>query len=147
MINATKKTYMAKAETVQRKCYVIDAADKVLGRVATKAAVLLRGKHKVTYTPHVDTGDMVIIINASKIKVTGAKLTDKFYLRYSGYSSGQQRVALKDMLQNKPTKVLELAIFRMIPKGALGSKIQDKLFVYADDKHPHIAQKPVAIDI
>ncbi|MBF0484074.1 MAG: 50S ribosomal protein L13 [Candidatus Omnitrophica bacterium] len=138
---------MAKAETVERKCYLIDAENKVLGRVATKAAVLLRGKHKATFTPHVDTGDMVIVINASKVKVTGAKLTDKFYLRYSGYPSGQQRVALKDMLQNRPTKVLELAITRMIPKGPLGNKVQTKLKVYAGDVHPHTAQKPIAVEV
>lgn len=142
-----KKTYMANDATVVRKSYLIDAKDKVLGRVAVKAAVLLRGKHKVTFTPHVDTGDQVIIINADKIRVTGKKLEDKEYQRYSGYPGGQKIVKLNTMLTHKPVKVLELAIDRMIPSGALGSKILRKLKVYAGDKHPHQAQKPIAIEV
>ncbi len=143
----TTRTYMAKAEDVKHACYVIDAKDKILGRIATKAATILRGKHKATFTPHVDTGDMVVIINAEKIRVTGKKLTDKDYQRYTGYPGGQRHVALQDMLAKRPTKVLELAITRMIPKGALGSRILKKLRIYAGDKHTHQAQNPIALEV
>lgn len=142
-----QKTYMAKADDVERRFYVIDAKDKILGRVATKAASLLRGKHKAIYTPRVDTGDHVIIINADKIKVTGKKLQDKEYRRYSGYHSGQKVVKLGDMLKNRPEKVLELAISRMIQRGALGNTIKRKLKIYAGDKHPHHGQKPVLLEV
>ncbi|MBF0533334.1 MAG: 50S ribosomal protein L13 [Candidatus Omnitrophica bacterium] len=142
-----QKTVMTKAGETQPKCFLIDAQDKILGRVATKAATILRGKHKRTYTPHVDDGDVVVIINAEKIRVTGNKLTDKVYQRYSGYHSGQKRVPLKDMLKLSPEKVMELAVYRMIPSGPLGYKVRRKLKVYAGDKHPHQAQKPVALAI
>ena len=138
---------MAKAGKVEQKCYLIDAKDKILGRVAAKAATILRGKHKPTYTPYVDTGDHVIIINAEKIKVTGKKLEDKEYQRYTGYHSGRKVVSLQDMLKKTPTTVLRLAVNRMIPHGALGNKVRTKLRVYAGDKHPHQAQKPIALEI
>lgn len=143
----TQKTYMAKAGEIEQKCYLIDAKDKILGRIATKAAVILRGKHKPTYTPHVDTGDHVIIINAEKVKVTGRKLEDKEYQRYTGYHSGRKVVSLQDMLKKAPTEVLRLAVNRMIPHGALGNKVRTKLRIYAGDKHPHQAQKPILIEI
>jgi len=106
------KTYIAKQKDIKRACYLIDAQGKILGRIAVKAATLLRGKHKPIYTPHVDTGDAVIIVNVDKIRVTGKKLTDKYYQRYSGYPSGQKSVSLGDMLKHKPAKVMELAIGR-----------------------------------
>jgi len=141
------KTYLPKLNEAQAKCYVIDATDKVLGRVAAKAAHFLRGKHKVTFAPHLDTGDLVVIINAEKIKVTGKKLTDKIYQRYSGYPSGQKRVSLENMLQKAPAEVLRLAVNRMISKGPLGNTIRGRLRVYAGDKHPHQAQNPIAVTI
>lgn len=142
-----KNTYFAKAEEVQRNCYLIDANNKILGRVATKVAAILRGKHKRIFTPHVDTGDVVIIINAEKIRVTGKKLTDKIYQRYTGYPGGQKLLALQDLLKKKPEQVLELAINRMIPKGPLGNSVKRKLRIYAGDKHPHQAQKPIALEV
>ena len=142
-----QKTFMAKANEVERKCYVIDAKDQILGKVAAKAAVVLRGKHKTIFTPHVDTGDYVVIINAAKVRVTGNKLQQKEYQRYSGYPSGQRIVKLADMLANKPTKVIELAVKRMIPSGALGNKVLTKLKIYADENHPHQAQKPIPLEI
>ena len=140
-------SYIAKAIDVKQQCYIIDAKDKILGKVATKAASILRGKHKPTFTYHVDTGDMVVIINAEKIRVTGKKLDQKTYQRYSGYPSGQREVKLKNMLEKVPTKVLELAVNRMIQKGPLGNKIRTKLKVYAGEAHPHQAQKPIALEI
>ncbi len=147
MATAVQKTYMAKANEVERKCYLIDANNKILGKIATKAATILRGKHKPTYTPHVDTGDAVIIINAEKVAVTGNKLKQKEYQRYSGYHGGQKIVKLEEMLKRAPTKVLELAICRMIPSGPLGNKIKTKLKIYAGDKHPHASQKPIPLEI
>ena len=138
---------MAKTNEVQRKCYLIDAKDKVLGRVATKVATILRGKHKPTYTPHVDTGDVVIIINAEKIRVTGNKLENKMYQRYSGYPSGQKSVKLSEMLKRAPAQVMYLAVNRMIPSGALGNKVKTKLKVYAGEEHPHQSQKPIPLEI
>lgn len=141
------KTFMANAQNVERNCYVIDASDKVLGRVASKAASILRGKHKPTFTPHFDAGDNVIIINAEKIRVTGKKLDDKEYLRYSGYPSGQRSMKLKVMLSKNPAKVMELAVNRMIPSGPLGNKARRKLKVYAGTEHPHQAQKPIPLEV
>jgi large subunit ribosomal protein L13 len=139
------KTYMAKKEDIKRQWYLLDAKDKILGRLATKAAVLLRGKHKPIFTPHVDTGDGVIIINAAKIKVTGRKLKQKVYRRYSGYPGGLREVYLETMLAKKPTMVIRLAVERMLPSGPLGRQIVKKLKVYADDKHSHAAQNPIVI--
>ena len=138
---------MAKTNEVKRKFYLIDAQNKILGKIATKAATILRGKHKVTYTPHVDTGDYVVVINAEKVKVTGNKLTQKEYHRYSGYPSGQKSVKLEDMLKKAPAKVIELAVQRMIPSGALGNKVKTKLKVYAGDQHPHQSQKPELLEV
>ena len=141
------KSYRAKPEEIQRVCYVIDAKDKVLGHVATKAAIILRGKHKATFTPSVDTGDMVVIINADKFRVTGKKMTDKMYERYTGYPSGKRIVPLQDMLKKRPTEAMRLAVNRMIPAGPLGDRIRKKLKIYADDKHPHTAQKPIVLEV
>ena len=142
-----QKTYLAKPQEVQQKCYIIDAKDKILGRIATKAATILRGKHKASFTPYVDTGDYVIIINAEKIKVTGNKMKEKEYQRYSLYHSGQRRLTLENFLKKAPTKVLDIAVKGMLPHGTLGTKMRKKLKVYAGDKHPHQAQKPIALEV
>ena len=142
-----KKTYFAKPADVVRSCYLIDATDKILGRIATKAATILRGKHKRIYTPHIDTGDVVIIINAEKVCVTGKKMVLKEYQKYSGYPSGRKVITLQQMLEKQPTQVLRLAINRMLPSGSLGSQIRRKLRIYAGDKHPHQAQKPIALAV
>jgi len=142
-----QKTYFAKAAEINKKYYLIDAKDKILGRVATQAAILLRGKHKAVYTPFIDSGDYVIIVNAGQVRVTGNKLKDKIYQTYSGYPGGQKKYALEVMLQKSPAKVLEVAVNRMIPSGPLGNKIRTKLKVYAGEKHPHAAQKPEPVTI
>lgn len=142
-----KDTYFAKKNEIEKKVYLIDANDKILGRIATKAAAVLRGKHRRTYTPHVDSGDVVVIINAEKVKVTGKKRTDKEYQRYTGYPGGQRILTFDQIMAKEPTAVLRLAINRMIPKGPLGNQIKTKLKIYAGDKHPHQAQKPISLDI
>jgi len=141
------RTYFPKKEKIERKCYVIDAADKVLGRVAAKAAILLRGKHKTIFSPHIDTGDNVIIINASKVRVTGNKMLDKFYTDYSGYPSGLKITTFENMLKKSPTRLVSLAVKNMIARGPQGFKIRTRLRVYAGDKHPHQAQKPISVSI
>ena len=142
-----KRTYVAKKKEVKRTWYVVDATDKILGRLAAKVAVILRGKHKAIYTPHVDTGDGVIVINAAKIRVTGRKMTDKVYRRYSGYPGGLREVTLDKMLSGRPTTVFKLAVRRMLPGGALGNDMLKKLKIYRDGQHPHTAQKPVALEV
>lgn len=141
------KTYLPKVNEIEHKCFVIDAKDKVLGKVAAKAASVLRGKHKRIFTPFLDTGDTVIIINADKVRVTGKKLTDKVYSRYTGYPSGQREMTLSKMLDKCPAKVLELAVSRMFPSGPLAYKQSGKLKVYAGEVHPHAAQKPIALEV
>jgi large subunit ribosomal protein L13 len=141
------KTYLPKEQDIQRKWYLVDAQEKVLGRLASRIAILLRGKHKAIYTPHIDTGDGVIVINASKIRVTGKKMQDKVYRRYSGYPGGLKEVNLATMLTKKPETVIKLAVGRMIPKGALGEKILKKLKVYAGDIHPHAGLKPEKLEL
>jgi len=141
-----KKTYVAQKEDIKRQWYLVDAKDKVLGRLAAKIAVILRGKHKSIFTPHLDTGDGVIVINASKIKVTGRKLKQKVYRRYSGYPGGLREVTLENMLAKKPATVISLAVRRMLPGGPLGRDILKKLKVYADDRHPHVAQNPSVME-
>jgi large subunit ribosomal protein L13 len=141
------KTYVAKKEDIKRQWYIVDAKDKILGRLAVKIAVLLRGKHKVIFTPHLDTGDGVIVINASKIKVTGRKLKQKVYRRYSGYPGGLREVTLETLLAKKPETVVKLAVRRMLPGGPLGRDIIKKLKVYADDKHLHGAQSPQLLEV
>ena len=140
-------TFMQKKSEVERKWYVIDASGESLGRVAVKAAHILRGKHKVTYTPHVDCGDYVIIINASKVNLTGNKLNDKMYYNHSGYTGGLRIRSAKTMRENYPEEMLERAVKGMLPKGRLGRAMYKKLFVYAGEEHKHSAQKPVEIKI
>jgi len=140
-------TFMQKKTEVARKWYVIDANDLPLGRVAAKAAHVLRGKHKVTFTPHVDCGDYVIIINASKVKLTGNKLNDKMYYNHSGYTGGLRVRSAKVMKESYPEEMIERAVKGMLPKGRLGRQMYKKLFVYAGAEHKHEAQKPVEMKI
>ncbi len=137
-----RTTYMAKPNDVERKWYIIDAEGKRLGRLATEAARLLRGKHKPQFTPHVDTGDFVIIINASKIVLTGKKLQNKKYYRHSGYPGGLKVTVAADMLKSKPERMVALAVKGMLPKGTLGRQQNTKLKIYAGTEHPHEAQQP-----
>ena len=139
------KSYMANPDKIERKWYVVDAADCTLGRLASEVAKILRGKNKPQFTPHIDTGDYVIIVNADKIKVTGKKLDQKVYYHHSGYVGGMKETTLKEMLAKKPEKVLELAVKGMLPKGPLGRSMLKKLFVYAGPEHKHEAQKPEVI--
>lgn len=142
------KTYMAAKESVERKWYVIDADGKTLGRLATQIASILRGKHKPIYTPHVDTGDYVIVVNAEKIHLTGKKLQDKKYYRHSGYPGGLKVCTAAELLSSgRPERVLKLAVWGMLPHNRLGRKMFKKLKVYAGDEHPHSAQKPEKLDI
>ncbi len=136
------KTKSAKNTEVDRKWHIVDAEGEVLGRMGSKVASVLRGKHKPSYTPHVDTGDYVIIVNAEKVRLTGAKLDDKEYLSYSGYPGGQKSITAKELMVKHPTKVVENAIKGMLPKNKLGRAMIKKLFVYAGAEHPHGAQKP-----
>ena len=136
-------TFMQKKAEVERKWYIIDATDLPLGRVASKAAHILRGKHKVTFTPHVDCGDYVIILNASNVKLTGNKLTDKMYYNHSGYTGGLRIRSAKEMKERYPEEMIERAVKGMLPKGRLGRQMYKKLFVYAGNEHKHLAQKPV----
>lgn len=140
-------TFMQKKETVERKWYVIDAEGQSLGRVAAKAAHMLRGKHKVTYTPHIDCGDNVIIINAGEVKLTGNKLEGKIYYNHSRYVGGLRERTAKEMRTNYPVEMVERAVKGMLPKGRLGRAMYKKLFVYASDTHPHMAQKPQTIEV
>lgn len=141
------KTFMQTKETVERTWYVIDAADKPLGRVATKAATILRGKHKATFTPHIDCGDYVIIINADKVKLTGNKINDKMYYNHSGFPGGLRTRNAKTMLESYPVEMVERAVNGMLPTGPLGRQMYRKLFVYAGSEHKHEAQKPTTITI
>lgn len=140
-----KNTYMQKKEEIVRNWYVIDAEGMPLGRVATRAAHILRGKNKPTFTPHVDCGDNVIIINASKVVLTGNKLNDKIYYNHSGYTGGLRERTAKVMKENYPVEMMERAIKGMLPKGRLGRQMYRKLFVYAGEEHPHAAQQPVEL--
>lgn len=136
------KTFIASAAAIERKWYVVDAEGKTLGRLASEIARVLRGKHKPIFTPHLDTGDYVIVINAEKVKVTGKKLDQKIYYHHSEYVGGMKETTLKEMLANKPERVVELAVKGMLPKGPLGRQMYKKLFVYAGPDHKHEAQKP-----
>ena len=141
------KTYMATPSTIERKWYVVDAADKTLGRLAAEVAKVLRGKHKPTFTPHMDTGDHVIIINADKVRLTGKKLVQKVYFRHSGYLGGDKYTKAGDMLAKNPVRMVELAVRGMVPHNRLGSQIIKKLHVCAGSEHPHAAQKPEVLTI
>lgn len=136
------KTYMAKPAEVDRKWYVIDASGQTLGRLASEVAVILRGKHKPTYTPHVDTGDFVIVINADKIVLTGNKLDQKKYRRHSGYPGGLKETTYRELLNKRPEKAIEVAVKGMLPHNRLGRQMFRKLKVYRGSEHPHQSQKP-----
>ena len=136
------KTLMASPATIERKWYVVDATGMTLGRLASEVAKVLRGKNKPIFTPHIDTGDYVIVINAEKIAVTGKKLDQKIYYRHSDYVGGLKQATLREKLSNKPEEVIELAVKGMLPKGPLGRQMFKKLFVYAGPEHKHAAQKP-----
>ena len=137
-----KTTFMANAANVERKWYVVDAAGQTVGRLAAEVAKVLRGKHKPTFTPHVDTGDYVIVINADKAVFTGKKLTKKIYFRHSGYTGGTTFTPAGQMMEKMPERVIELAVKGMLPKNHLGAQMYRKLSVYAGAEHPHTAQKP-----
>ena len=141
------KSYMASTASVERKWYVVDAADQTLGRLASEIAKVLRGKNKPTYTPHIDTGDYVIVVNADKIKVSGKKLDQKIYYHHSDYVGGMKETTLKEMLEKKPENVITLAVKGMLPKGPLGRSMLTKLHVYAGPEHDHAAQKPEVLEI
>lgn len=141
------KSFMQTKETVKRNWFVIDAKGMPLGRVASKAAVLLRGKHKATYTPHIDCGDNVIIINAKEVKLTGNKLNNKIYYNHSGYVGGLRERTAKTMVEKYPIEMVERAVKGMLPKGRLGRAMYKKLFVYEGENHPHMAQKPEMLEM
>lgn len=142
-----RSTYMANNQTVERKWLVVDAEGKTLGRLSTEVATLLRGKHKPTFTPHVDCGDYVVVINAQKIELTGNKLDDKLYYRHSGHPGGLKVRTAKEMREKFPEKMLELSIKGMLPKGKLGRAMSKKLYVYAGAEHPHTAQQPEVYEL
>ncbi len=142
-----KNTYMAKKETVKHDWYVIDAEGVNLGRLATRVADVLRGKHKPTFTPNVDCGDFVIVVNASKINLTGNKLNDKMYYNHSGYTGGLRERTAKEMKEKYPVEMIERAVKGMIPHNRLGRQVAKKLFVYEGAEHPHMAQKPVEMKV
>ena len=139
------KTFMAKPGEVERKWYVVDATDLVLGRLASNVAAILRGKNKPIFTPNVDTGDFVIVINADKVRLTGKKLEQKYYRYHTGYIGGLKEIQYKDMMEKKPVLAVELAVKGMLPKNSLGRKMFKKLKVYAGSEHPHAAQQPVEL--
>ena len=141
------KSFMASPSTVERKWYVVDAEGKTLGLLASEVANVLRGKNKPTYTPHIDTGDYVIVVNAEKIQVTGKKLDQKIYYHHSEYVGGMKEATLREMMQKKPEFVITHAVKGMLPKGPLGRQMLKKLHVYAGPEHNHAAQKPETLDI
>lgn len=143
----SQRTFQAKKENLERKWYVIDAADKPLGRLASQVAAILRGKHKPIYTPHVDTGDHVIVINADKVRLTGRKLQQKVYYRHTGYPGGIRQRTAAQMLETQPERVIELAVKRMLPHNRLGRRQFHKLKVYQGDSHPHEAQQPETLEL
>lgn len=142
-----QKTFQAKKEDLDRKWYVVDATGKTLGRLASQVASILRGKHKPTYTPHVDTGDFVIVVNADKVHLTGRKLQKKIYYRHTGYPGGLRARTAREMLATRPERMIELAVWGMLPHNSLGRRQFRKLKVYRGSEHPHAAQKPEVLDI
>jgi large subunit ribosomal protein L13 len=141
------KTYSAKESDVKKDWYLVDAKGKILGRLASEIAKRLRGKHKPIYTPHVDTGDFVVVINADKIRLTGKKLTDKIYYRHSGYPGGIKSIAAGKMLKEKPERLIHLAVRGMLPKNSLGRRMLKKLKVYRGEEHPHASQNPDILEL
>lgn len=141
------KTFSAKAEAVQREWFIVDAKGKTLGRLATEIATRLRGKHKPEYTPHVDTGDFIIVVNAAEVNVTGNKAKDKMYHRHTGYIGGLKSISFEKLIQKAPERTIETAVKGMLPKGPLGRAMFKKLKVYPGAEHPHTAQQPKQLDI
>jgi large subunit ribosomal protein L13 len=141
------KTYSAKVENVARDWFVVDASDKTLGRLASEIAHRLRGKHKAEYTPHVDTGDYIVVVNADKVRVTGAKATDKMYHHHTGYPGGLKSVSFEKLIAKAPERVIQSAVKGMLPRNTLGRTMFKKLKVYAGNEHPHAAQQPQALNI
>jgi large subunit ribosomal protein L13 len=141
------KTFSAKPETVKRDWFVVDAEGKTLGRLATEIATRLRGKHKPEYTPHVDTGDYIVVVNAEKVHVTGRKASDKMYYRHTGFPGGLRSASFEKLIAHKPEMVIEKAVKGMLPKGSLGRDMYRKLKVYAGTEHPHASQQPQKLDI
>ncbi len=141
------RTYTAKPDEIQREWYVVDATDKTLGRLASEIARILRGKHKPIYTPHVDCGDFVIVVNADKVRVTGRKLDQKMYYRHSGYPGGLTSISLRDQLDRHPERVIQAAVRGMLPKNRLGRRMIKKMKVYASPDHPHHAQQPKPLEL
>ena len=141
------KTFVAKENEFTKKWYVVDAENKVLGRLATQIAIRLRGKHKPIFTPHADTGDFIVVINADKVTLTGAKWDKKIYYRHSGYLGGLKKISAKKMLEKKPEEIMRLAVKRMLPKNSLGRRQLKKLKIYAGPEHPHQAQRPEELEI
>lgn len=141
------KTFSAKAEEINREWFLVDANGKTLGRLASEIALRLRGKHKPEFTPHVDTGDYIVVVNAEKIAVTGNKLNDKIYHHHTGYVGNLKSIALKDLLAKHPERVIEKAVKGMLPKNSLGRQMYRKLKVYAGSEHPHAAQEPKVLEI
>ena len=141
------KTVSANKETVQKEWFIVDAKDEVLGRLASKVAIVLRGKHKPSYTPHVDCGDNVIVINAEKVRLTGKKMSEKQYVRHSGYPGGQRIESPEDLLAKKPEALVEKAVRGMLPKSRLGSELFRNLFVVVGETHAHEAQQPKELDL
>ena len=140
------KTFMASPATIDRKWYVVDAEGKTLGRLASEVAKVLRGKNKAIFTPHIDTGDYVIVVNADKVKVTGKKLDQKIYYHHSDYIGGMKETTLREMMNKHPERVIEYAVKGMLPKGPLGRQMYTKLFVYAGPEHKHAAQQPETLE-
>ena len=140
------KTFVAKEEEINRKWYLIDANNQILGRLASQIAIHLRGKHKPIFTPHADTGDFIVVVNAEKIRLTGTKWDNKIYYRHSGYIGGLKQISAKRLLEKKPEEVLRLAVKRMLPKNSLGRRQFKKLKVYAGPEHPHQAQRPEKLE-
>jgi large subunit ribosomal protein L13 len=141
------KTYQSKKEEINHQWYLVNAEGKVLGRLATELVKILRGKNKPTYTPHLDTGDFVIVVNAGKVSLTGKKMKDKIYYRHTGYPGGIKEMNAEKLLAKKPTEMIRMAVKGMLPKTSLGRQMLRKLKIYAGPNHPHEAQKPVAINI
>lgn len=147
MDTLTYKTVSANAKTVNKNWVLIDVENQVLGRVSSKIAAMLRGKHKTNFTPHVDCGDNVIVINADKVRLTGNKMKEKEYIRYTGYPGGQRFSSPEELLRKHPTRLVEMAVFGMLPKNKLGNAIKGNLYIYTGTEHPHAAQQPVKVTI
>jgi len=141
------KTFVAKEQEVEKKWYLVDAQDRILGRLATQIAVRLRGKHKPIFTPHADTGDFIVVINADKIALKGSKLDQKTYYSHSGYMGGLKKISAKELLEKKPEELLRIAVKGMLPKSSLGRRQLKKLKIYAGPDHPHEAQEPEKLEI